>query len=303
MHAHTAPNRALRKCRGLTGRAITARVVASAHQSGQQDRAWELSRREALLAALAAPMLLQGKASAFTGTVFVAGSTGGTGRRVVAELRKQGLPVRAGVRDPKKGLSLGFGADSGIEIVIADVTKGVGPLEEAIGGAAAVICCTGAVGFGPNGSTQVDEVGVKNLVDAANKAGVQKFVLLSSLLTNAPAVGQADNPNYKFLNVFGGVLDHKLAAEKYLRASGLDYTIVRPGGLSNEFPAKVGNLIVAAEDTFFGLATDPGRAISRDTVAEVLVQAVLQPAASNKLVEVVASPAAPALPSDAWFQV
>jgi nucleoside-diphosphate-sugar epimerase len=62
--------------------------------------------------------------------------------------------------------------------------------------------------------------GTKNLVDAAKAAGVTKFVLLSSLLTNAPAVGQADNPNYKFLNIFGGVLDHKLVAEKYLKASG-----------------------------------------------------------------------------------
>ena len=33
-------------------------------------------------------------------------------------------------------------------------------------------------------------------------------------------VGQADNPNYKFLNLFGGVLDHKLAGEKHLRVGG-----------------------------------------------------------------------------------
>jgi uncharacterized protein YbjT (DUF2867 family) len=52
-------------------------------------------------------------------------------------------------------------------------------------------------------------------------------------------MGQKDNPNYKFLNVFGGVLDHKLAAEKYLRASGLDWTVVRPGGLSSDAPEKV----------------------------------------------------------------
>lgn len=47
-----------------------------------------------------------------------------------------------------------------------------------------------------------------------------RFVLLSSLLTNARAVGQEDNPNYKFLNLFGSVLDHKLVAEQYLRVSG-----------------------------------------------------------------------------------
>lgn len=55
-------------------------------------------------------------------------------------------------------------------------------------------------------------------------------------------------------------------AEKYLRASGLRYTIVRPGGLSDEAPGDVGRLITSGEDTLFGLDTDPGRAISRDTV-------------------------------------
>jgi uncharacterized protein YbjT (DUF2867 family) len=56
------------------------------------------------------------------------------------------------------------------------------------------------------------------------------------------------------------------AAERYLRASGLRYTIVRPGGLRSEPPSEVGRLIVSKEDSLFGLDTDPGRAISRDTV-------------------------------------
>lgn len=90
---------------------------------------------------------------------------------------------------------------------------------------------------------------------------------MSSLLTNAPAVGQKDNPNYRFLNLFGGVLDHKLVAEKYLKSSGLTYTIVRPGGLSNEPADKIGQLVVGQEDTLFGLQDDPGRQISRDTVS------------------------------------
>lgn len=56
----------------------------------------------------------------------------------------------------------------------------------------------------------------------------------------SPQVGQRDNPNYRFLNLFGAVLDHKLVAENYLRASGLGWAVVRPGGLSNEPPEKVG---------------------------------------------------------------
>ncbi|KAG2427562.1 hypothetical protein HXX76_012216 [Chlamydomonas incerta] len=236
-------------------------------------------------------------------TVFVAGSTGNTGRRVVQQLRQAGFKVRAGARSPAKALSLGFGADAGIEVVEADVTKGLDELVAAIGGAQAVVCATGAVGFGSNGAGAVDEKGTIKLVDAATRAGgVTKFVLVSSLLTNASAVGQANNPNYRFLNLFGGVLDAKLRAEKYLRASGINYTIIRPGGLSNEPEAAVGNLILAREDSLFGLESDPGREISRDTVAAVAVQALLQPAASkDKLVEVVASPSAPRLSPDTWF--
>lgn len=62
---------------------------------------------------------------------------------------------------------------------------------------------------------QVDEIGTKALVDAATSRGVAKFILVSSLLTNAPAIGQKDNPNYKFLNIFGGVLDHKLVVGRF----------------------------------------------------------------------------------------
>jgi len=51
------------------------------------------------------------------------------------------------------------------------------------------------------------------------------------------------NLNFLALNLLGGVLDAKLEAEKYLRSSGLKWTIVRPGGLSNE---NKGNLCVSA---------------------------------------------------------
>ena len=48
------------------------------------------------------------------------------------------------------------------------------------------------------------------------------------------------------------MLDNKLEAEKLLRSSGLDWTIVRPGGLSNEAAQNLGNLYVSREDTLFG---------------------------------------------------
>jgi len=280
-------------------------VLLKANATGSVEaKVTDVDRRSILLSSAASiliyPQLAALPASADPITVFVAGSTGQTGRRVVLELRKRGFKVRAGVRDLRKAQSLGLAADGSVTLVEADVLKPEG-LPAALAGAQYVICATGYNGFSPNGPTEVDEIGTKNLVDAAKQAGVTKFVLLTSLLTNAPAAGQADNPNYKFLNFFGGVLDHKLAAEKYLRASGLTWTVVRPGGLSNEPASKMGNLIVSGEDTLFGLDSEASREISRDTVAEVLVAALQQDAAQNKVVEIVASPNAPVVPEDKWF--
>jgi hypothetical protein len=58
---------------------------------------------------------------------------------------------------------------------------------------------------------------------------------------------------------------------------------------------------VRKEDTTFGLPTDPGREISRDTVAAVCVEALFASSASNKVVEIVASLDAPATKPDTWF--
>lgn len=75
----------------------------------------------------------------------------------------------------------------------------------------------------------------------------------------------------------------------------------RPGGLSSAPPEEIGNLIVGQEDTLFGEEGSPGRQISRDTVASVLIEALLQPAASKRVFEIVANPTAPVLPPEKWF--
>ena len=103
------------------------------------------------------------------------------------------------------------------------------------------------------------------------------------------------------MNALGGILDEKHAAELYLAASGLDYTIIRPGGLSNDAPSVLGPPIIAGPDTFLGLPGDPGREVSRDTVAEVVVAALSDPAAANATFELVASPSAPALAKADFF--
>ncbi len=81
---------------------------------------------------------------------------------------------------------------------------------------------------------------------------MKKVVLVSSILTDAGTWGQLDSAGYKITNAFGQVLEAKLVAEKYLRASGLDWTIVRPGGLKGDAPT--GALFVSGENTLDSLS-------------------------------------------------
>lgn len=83
------------------------------------------------------------------------------------------------------------------------------------------------------------------MVDACQQKGIRRMVLVSSILVNGAAVGQFLNPAYIVLNIFGLTLVAKLQAEKYMRKSGIDYTIIRPGGLKNEPPS--GNIVLAKE--------------------------------------------------------
>jgi nucleoside-diphosphate-sugar epimerase len=91
----------------------------------------------------------------------------------------------------------------------------------------------------------VDNFGTVNLVEACRKAGVTRFVLVSSILVNGAAMGQILNPAYIVLNLLGLTLAAKLQAEKHIRRSGINYTIVRPGGLTDQPPT--GSIIMEPE--------------------------------------------------------
>ena len=124
---------------------------------------------------------------------------------------------------------------------------------------------------------KVDCQGTKNLVDAAKTNNIEHFVMVSSL-----CVSRLFHP----LNLFGLVLWWKRQGEIYLQKSGLNYTIVRPGGLRNE-DADSGKLVMEPADTLF----EGG--VSRWKVAETCIEALFQPNARNCVVEIVAQEQAP----------
>ncbi|PSS02939.1 Uncharacterized protein CEY00_Acc21319 [Actinidia chinensis var. chinensis] len=227
--------------------------------------------------------------------IFVAGATGNTGKRIVQQLLAKGFAVKAGVRDIDKAKTSFSDGNPDLQFVKADVTEGSTKLAEAIGADSdAVICATG---FRPSWDLlapwKVDNFGTVNLVEACRKIGVNKFILISSILVNGAAMGQLLNPAYIFLNVFGLTLIAKLQAEQHMRKSGINYTIIRPGGLKNDPPK--GNIVMEPEDTLYE------GSISRDQVAEVAVEALIHPEAAYKVVEIVARTEAPKRPFQELF--
>lgn len=309
---------------GLGFTPLAARGSLVPQQAGSLDVASDtaLDRRAALLLGSSGLWSVTvgnplGAGASEVQNVVVAGATGQTGRRILERLAKMGsLSVTGGVRDvadAQKKLAeakveiRGFMMDKidavvdtkGVSLKRLDVKDSVDAMAKTLQGANALVIATGFIPGNPfelsKEAHAVDNVGTVALIDAAKKAGVTKVVLVTSILTNARAWGQENSAGFLATNIFGGVLDEKLVAEKYLRSSGLDYTIVRPGGLKSTPPS--GNLVVNKEDT------TSGAEISRDLVADVCIAALFDSKASNKVVEIIEDDtgSAPQLAKDQWF--
>ncbi len=213
---------------------------------------------------------------------FVAGATGATGSRIVTQLVDRGVPVVAFVRDAAA-------ARDKLPIEVTLVEGNVTDKESirgAMAGCTVLLSATGArPGFDPTGPYQVDYEGTKNLVDVAQEVGIEHFVMVSSL-----CVSRFFHP----LNLFFLILYWKQQAEAYLQASGLTYTIVRPGGLKDD-DTDSRALIMAPADTLFE------GSVPRLKVAQVCVEALYLPQSRNKIVEIVAQENANPQPYEALF--
>ncbi|MGB5634644.1 MAG: SDR family oxidoreductase [Waterburya sp.] len=212
--------------------------------------------------------------------VLVAGATGKTGRQIVRQLIDKGFPVIALVRDQAKAKAI---LPTTTKLIVGDVLQPE-TFESALADCSVLICATGASpSFDPTGPYKVDFQGTKNLVDAAKKQNIEHFILVSSL-----CVSKFFHP----LNLFWLILYWKKQAENYIQSSSIDYTIVRPGGLKDEDNSD--NIIMSKADSLFE------GSIPRPKVAQVCVEALLQPQAKSTIVEIVASPNAS---SKTWSQL
>ncbi|MEA5128022.1 MAG: SDR family oxidoreductase [Proteiniphilum sp.] len=122
-------------------------------------------------------------------------------------------------------------------------------------------------GSGGKKVIEIDQNGAIRLIDAAKKAGISKFVMLDSMGTDDPSQG-GDLEDY---------LKAKQIADKHLRASGLDYVIVRPGALTNE--AGKGRIEL-------GSKLDKSGSITRTDVAKTLVEVLDDDVMQNQTFEI-----------------
>lgn len=201
--------------------------------------------------------------------VFLAGASRGVGREIARGLVQRSLPVKALLRSEAARAELeamGIASALGDALNLAEVEQAM--QGETIG---AVISTIGGL---PKDGERADYLGNKNLIDAAVKAGVQKFILVSSIGSGDSVVALPPQA----LQALSAVLVEKEKAEQHLIASGLTYIIIRPGGLKSE-PAT-GNAVLTPDPTIAG-------SIHRADVAELVCRCLQSDRANNRVLSAV----------------
>jgi uncharacterized protein YbjT (DUF2867 family) len=151
----------------------------------------------------------------------------------------------------------------GAEVGILDIEQDdADAFAEAFAGTDAVVF---AAGGGPDGNIErkktVDLGGSLKSIEGAKTAGVRRFVQISAISVDEPVTADAGD-------VWGAYVEAKRDADAALRASDLDWTIIRPGGLTDE--AGTGNVRLAEK-------VDRGQ-IPRADVAALIAAALDDPA-------------------------
>jgi len=201
--------------------------------------------------------------------VLVAGAHGKTARRLVRMLREDGHEVRGLVRREEQMPDV---EADGAEPVLVDLEKEEveGAVGRTVEGCDAVIFAAGAgPGSGAARKETMDYGGAAKLVEAAEKNGVRRYLMLSSMGAGDPGSGSEAMQPYLFA---------KARADERLQESDLDYTIVRPGSLTE---GEGAGRIEAAE--VLGRRGE----IPRDDVARTFAEALEMPNTYRKTFEII----------------
>jgi uncharacterized protein YbjT (DUF2867 family) len=155
--------------------------------------------------------------------VAIAGGHGKIARRLTRLLKRNGDEVVSLIRNPDQADDVR--GDGGEPVVVDLENDDAAKVAEAIDEADAVVFAAGAgPGSGPERKEAMDYGGAVKLIDAAKQHGVGHYVMVSSMGADPNADDGQMAPYFRA----------KGKAEEALRESGLPYTIIRPGGLTEE---------------------------------------------------------------------
>jgi len=198
--------------------------------------------------------------------VAIAGAHGQIARRLTRLLAARGDRVRGLIRNPAHADDV---RADGAEPVLLDLeTAGADQVAAAIEGADAVVFAAGAgPGSGAERKMTVDRDGAVALVRAAEAAGVGRYVIVSSVGAEAPPDGD---------DVFSVYVRAKAQADQAVVASDLNWTVVRPGPLTD-----------APGTGTVRLETEPFRDdVTRDDVARVIAATLAEPRSAGLILYV-----------------
>jgi uncharacterized protein YbjT (DUF2867 family) len=201
--------------------------------------------------------------------ILVAGGTGNLGIQLVPHLTAQGIPIRVLTRDPDRARQR-LGETP--QLARGDA-RNLQSLEAALKDVDVVVSAMSGFGPGAPGPRAVDYEGNLNMIRAAELAGVRRFVLVS---------------------MHGAAADHpmelvrmKHRAEEALRASRLDWVIVRPNVFMELWVEIVGGPIIKeGKATVFGRGDNPINFNSAKDVARFIELALFDPGLSRSILAV-----------------
>ncbi|MFQ4141183.1 SDR family oxidoreductase [Chlorogloeopsis sp. ULAP02] len=202
--------------------------------------------------------------------IFLAGASRGVGREIAKCLSEQQTHVKALLRTEATRGEL---EAMGTKVVLGDAMN-VDDVERAISEDEPFYAVVSTIGGLAKDNNRADYIGNKNLIDVAVKAGVKKFILVTSIGTGNSVVALSP----QILEALQPVLIDKEKAEQHLIASGLTYTIIRPGGLQSE--NSTGNGVLTEDIKVAGM-------INRADVAQLVCRCLNSDAANNKVLSAV----------------
>jgi cytosine deaminase len=199
--------------------------------------------------------------------VAIAGGHGQIALRLATVLSQRGDEAVALIRNPDHADDV---RKAGAEPAVVDLEHASeDDVVQAIVGSDAVVFAAGAgPGSGPERKETMDYGGAVKLIAAAKQAGVGRYVIVSSMGADPDALGD---------DTFSVYLRAKGRADDAVRASGLDATVVRPGGLTNDVGTGRVNL---------GESVPRGQ-VTRDDVAAVLAAVLDSPSTIGRTLDLI----------------